>query len=200
MGDRYGRKPVLVITLLMIGVGTTAIGLLPTYAQDRLLGAAPAGGAARRAGSGRRRRVWRRGDLPGGECAAEASRLLGRLRATRRFGRQPDGCRRLRPRDHVAARRSDVVGMARAIPRQHPADRRRHLCPPARHRNTGLHRSGCGQEQGREQSGNGGPAEASAQLHGRAGRAAGRKRPGLPLPGMGAELRHQPGRFPEPMP
>lgn len=33
MGDRYGRKPVLVITLLMIGVGTTAIGLLPTYAQ-----------------------------------------------------------------------------------------------------------------------------------------------------------------------
>jgi MFS family permease len=33
MGDRYGRKPVLVITLLMIGVGTTAIGLLPSYAQ-----------------------------------------------------------------------------------------------------------------------------------------------------------------------
>jgi metabolite-proton symporter len=33
MGDRYGRKPVLVITLLMIGVGTTLIGLLPTYAQ-----------------------------------------------------------------------------------------------------------------------------------------------------------------------
>src|ERR1700691_2976726 len=33
MGDRYGRKPVLVATLLMIGVGTTAIGLLPTYAR-----------------------------------------------------------------------------------------------------------------------------------------------------------------------
>src|SRR6476646_4206591 len=33
LGDRYGRKPVLVATLLMIGVGTTAIGLLPTYAQ-----------------------------------------------------------------------------------------------------------------------------------------------------------------------
>ena len=31
MGDRYGRKPVLVTTLLMIGIGTTAIGLLPTY-------------------------------------------------------------------------------------------------------------------------------------------------------------------------
>src|SRR5262245_18811039 len=33
LGDRYGRKPVLVATLLMIGIGTTAIGVLPTYAQ-----------------------------------------------------------------------------------------------------------------------------------------------------------------------
>jgi len=33
MGDRYGRKPVLVATLLMIGIGTTLIGLLPTYNQ-----------------------------------------------------------------------------------------------------------------------------------------------------------------------
>jgi MFS family permease len=32
MGDRYGRKPVLVATLLMVGAGTAAIGLLPTYA------------------------------------------------------------------------------------------------------------------------------------------------------------------------
>src|SRR5215831_18194691 len=33
LGDRYGRKPVLVATLLMIGIGTTAIGCLPTFAQ-----------------------------------------------------------------------------------------------------------------------------------------------------------------------
>src|SRR5580700_4468159 len=33
LGDRYGRKPVLVATLLMIGIGTTLIGVLPTYAQ-----------------------------------------------------------------------------------------------------------------------------------------------------------------------
>src|SRR6516164_10691193 len=33
LGDRYGRKPVLVVTLLMIGIGTTVIGLLPTYNQ-----------------------------------------------------------------------------------------------------------------------------------------------------------------------
>src|SRR5256714_7533287 len=33
LGDKFGRKPVLVATLLMIGIGTTAIGLLPTYVQ-----------------------------------------------------------------------------------------------------------------------------------------------------------------------
>jgi MFS family permease len=31
-GDRYGRRPVLVATLLMMGAATTLIGLLPTYA------------------------------------------------------------------------------------------------------------------------------------------------------------------------
>ena len=31
IGDRYGRKPVLVATLLMIGIGTALIGVLPTY-------------------------------------------------------------------------------------------------------------------------------------------------------------------------
>ncbi|WKN61404.1 hypothetical protein HJ581_0043775 [Rhodococcus opacus] len=32
MGDRLGRKKVLVSTLLLMGGATTAIGLLPTYA------------------------------------------------------------------------------------------------------------------------------------------------------------------------
>ena len=30
-GDKYGRKPVLIATLLLMGFGTAAIGLLPTY-------------------------------------------------------------------------------------------------------------------------------------------------------------------------
>ncbi|GAB3445700.1 MFS transporter [Streptomonospora sediminis] len=30
-GDRYGRKSVLVVTLILMGVGTAVIGLLPTY-------------------------------------------------------------------------------------------------------------------------------------------------------------------------
>jgi MFS transporter, MHS family, shikimate and dehydroshikimate transport protein len=33
LGDRYGRKPVLLATLVLMGVSTTLIGLLPTYAQ-----------------------------------------------------------------------------------------------------------------------------------------------------------------------
>ena len=31
-GDKYGRKPVLIATLLIMGCSTTAIGLLPSYA------------------------------------------------------------------------------------------------------------------------------------------------------------------------
>ncbi|MGI5191001.1 MFS transporter [Promicromonospora sp. CA-289599] len=33
LGDRYGRRPVLVLTLVLMGVATALIGLLPTYAQ-----------------------------------------------------------------------------------------------------------------------------------------------------------------------
>jgi MFS family permease len=33
LGDRVGRKPVLLATLIMMGVATSLIGLLPTYAQ-----------------------------------------------------------------------------------------------------------------------------------------------------------------------
>jgi MHS family shikimate/dehydroshikimate transporter-like MFS transporter len=33
LGDRVGRKPVLLATLILMGLATSLIGLLPTYAQ-----------------------------------------------------------------------------------------------------------------------------------------------------------------------
>lgn len=33
LGDKFGRKPILVATFLMLGGATAAIGLLPTYGQ-----------------------------------------------------------------------------------------------------------------------------------------------------------------------
>ncbi len=33
LGDRYGRRFVLVMTLIMMGITTVLIGLLPTYAE-----------------------------------------------------------------------------------------------------------------------------------------------------------------------
>ncbi|WP_121867537.1 MFS transporter [Glutamicibacter nicotianae] len=33
VGDKYGRRAVLIISLVLMGVGTTLVGLLPTYAS-----------------------------------------------------------------------------------------------------------------------------------------------------------------------
>ncbi|XNM44496.1 MFS transporter [Escherichia coli] len=46
MGDRIGRKKVLFITITMMGICTTLIGVLPTYAQIRVFCPHLAGDAA----------------------------------------------------------------------------------------------------------------------------------------------------------
>ena len=49
-GDRIGRKKMLLLTLLIMGVGTAAIGLLPSYDRDRRVGT---GGCSSRCGCSR---------------------------------------------------------------------------------------------------------------------------------------------------
>lgn len=39
LGDRIGRRPTLLITILMMGIGTGLVGILPTYAQAGWFGA-----------------------------------------------------------------------------------------------------------------------------------------------------------------
>ena len=60
-GDRAGRKTVLVVTLLMMGVSTFLIGLLPELRRRRACGAGPAGRAPVRPGPRAGRRVGRGG-------------------------------------------------------------------------------------------------------------------------------------------
>ena len=80
-GDRIGRKSMLVLTLIIMGVATFSIGLLPTYAQIGPLGRRAAGVAALRAGLRRRRRMGRRRADGGRARAGTRARLLWQLAA-----------------------------------------------------------------------------------------------------------------------
>ena len=60
LGERFGRRFVLVTTLLVMGTTTAMIGLLPTYESAGILGSGSAGSASVCAGLCARRRVgWR---------------------------------------------------------------------------------------------------------------------------------------------
>ena len=60
LGDRIGRKPVLVGSLLLMGIATVLIGRLPTYQQVGVWAAILLVDRPRRAGPRVRRRVGRR--------------------------------------------------------------------------------------------------------------------------------------------
>ena len=59
LGDKIGRKPVLVASLIVMGLATFVIGLLPTYASIGIW-ADPAGRRPRHPGPRLRRRMGRR--------------------------------------------------------------------------------------------------------------------------------------------
>ncbi len=116
-GDRIGRKSTLVATMLTMGLATTLIGLLPSYAQRRRVRAV----GARRVAFRARRRAWRRmgrrGADRGRERARGQARLVRHVPATRASDRLPD-CDR--PLSSVARRiwRGGVrrLGVARPVP------------------------------------------------------------------------------------
>ncbi len=96
LGDVIGRKQVLVLTLLLIGVATFLIGLLPDLRHDRSRRADHPGAAAVRPGRRRRRRVGRRGAALQRVRRPAQARLLVLGRPDRPARRQPDVQRRAR--------------------------------------------------------------------------------------------------------
>ena len=73
IGDLVGRKYTFLVTIVIMGFSTFAVGLLPTYAVDRLGGAGAAGELAPAAGPGAGWRVRWRGDVRGGARSRKIS-------------------------------------------------------------------------------------------------------------------------------
>jgi hypothetical protein len=104
-GDRVGRKSMLVLTLVIMGVATFLIGLLPTYAS---IGAwAPVLLVVFENGSRVwcRRRVGRRDSDGSRACAKRKARLLWKLASDRRTGGTAVGQPRLSDLFHACRSR-----------------------------------------------------------------------------------------------
>ena len=82
IGDLVGRKYTFLVTILVMGFSTFAVGLLPTYASIGWAAPILLVSAAAAAGPGARRRVRRRGNLRRG--------ARGRRQARLRHGVDPD--------------------------------------------------------------------------------------------------------------
>ena len=76
LGDMIGRKYTFLVTILIMGVSTFVVGMLPSYATDRRRRAGDPDRAAPAAGPRARRRVRRRRDLRRRARAARQARRV----------------------------------------------------------------------------------------------------------------------------
>ena len=186
-GDRWGRKPMLVATLMLVGGSTFAIGLLPTYAQVGvwapvlllILRLAQGFGAGAEYGGAVVMAVefappGKRGlygaFAPMGTQVGSAL-AGGCLLAGRQHGQGPDA----------------VLGLAYSLPGVDRAPGSGRLYPQPRERDTGVP-GGARASSAAEAAGAGGATPQSAQFLRSGGRAVGGKRARLSLSGIRCQL------------
>ena len=153
-GDRLGRKSMLMLTMVSMGLSTAAIGVLPTYAQIGIV--APVLLVLLRVvqGIAPRRRMGRR-ILDGARtCAAASPRPLWKLRASRLSHWACGGVGGVRPGVDAAGRGVQDLGLAHSIHHQHPFGRHWSVRPRPASGNPGIRgdqgtRSDCPDSVGR---------------------------------------------------
>ena len=148
-GDRVGRKKMLVLTMLIMGLSTFAMGLLPTYASIGVCGAHAAAPPADAAGHRPGRRVGRGRPAVRGARTRRPPRLVLVVAPARRADRPAD----LHPRgdrgDPAARGGVPVVGLARALPRLDRPGRGRPGDPAQDRRAAGVQGDRGGRRDGR---------------------------------------------------
>ncbi len=119
LGDIVGRKYTFLLTILVMGLATFAVGLLPTFETAGWLAPDHAGRPASPAGPRAWRRIRRRGDLRSGACRIRAARLRHRVDPDHRHaGLLPvaGGNRRPPFRQRDDACRLRAMGLADSVP------------------------------------------------------------------------------------
>ena len=117
LGDLVGRKYTFLVTILIMGLSTFLVGLLPTADQIGVAGAGDPDRAAPAAGPGARRRIRRRGDLRRRACAARQARLLHQLDPDHGDARPVPVAARDPGHPHLAGRGGlRRLGLARSVP------------------------------------------------------------------------------------